>query len=164
MMKKLVITAAALLLSMSVFADDMKIGIVDVRQVLQSSPQVAAMQKKLQQQFADREKQLQAAQQQFQQDADKLNRDAAVMKPADRDALAKKAQAEQDNLRTMQMSMQKDLYAKQNEAMQTILNQMQDIISQIAKAKNLSLVITKDAVAYVANDVDVTQDVIAKMK
>lgn len=164
MMKKLAITAAALVLSITAFADDMKIGIVDVRQVLQNSPQVAEMQKKLQQQFADREKQLQTAQQQLQQDADKLSRDAAVMKPADRDALAKKAQAEQDNLRTMQMSMQKDLYAKQNEAMQTILNKMQDIISQIAKSKNLSMVITKDAVAYVANNVDVTQDVIAKMK
>lgn len=171
-MKKLLVGIAALALSGVVYAADItattpatgsRIGIVDVRQVLQKSPQIAEMQKKLQDQFSSREKEIQSAQQQFQQDADKLNRDSSVMTANDRDALTKKLQAEQQNLRNMQMSLQKDVYAKQNEEMQTVLNQVQGIVAKVAQKNNLSLVVVKDAVAYASNEVDITSQVIDEM-
>lgn len=163
-MKKILVAICALVLSTVVFADDFKVGIVDVRQVLQRSPQVAAMQKKLQQEFGARDKQMQAAQQQLQADADNLNKNGSVMAAKDRDVLVKKMQSEQQNLQAMRISFQKDLYAKQNEEMQSILNQLQDVIAKIAKEKNLNLVVTKDAIAYANDSMDITNDVISAIK
>lgn len=145
-------------------ANTFRIGVVDVRAVLQKSPQMASMQKKLQSEFGSREKQIQTAQQQLQADADKMNRDNAVMSAGDREALQKKIATETQSLRTMQMGFQKDVYAKQNEAMQTLLNQLQGVIASIAKENNLSLVITKDAIAYASDDVDITKQVINAME
>jgi outer membrane protein len=166
-MKKLLIpvfSLLALILSATAYAQDAKIGIIDVRQVLQKSPQVAAMQKRLQQEFGARDKQIRSAQEQLQKDVDKLNRDASVMNASDREALTKKAQSEQQDLRNMQMSFQKDVYAKQSQEMQSILGQMQTIVAKIAQQKNLNLVVTKDAVAYANNDLDITDDVMKEIQ
>jgi outer membrane protein len=161
-MKKVVVLLAsvfAVVFSLAAYADDMKIGVVDVRQVLQNSPQVKQMQTKLQDEFGARDKQIQAAQQQMQANVEKLNRDGAVMSASDRNALIKTTQTEQTNLREMQATFQKDVYAKQNAAMQNILAQVQEAVSKIAKEKNLTLVLSKEAVAYAGNDVDITSDV-----
>lgn len=173
-MRKVLIALFGLALSGAVFASSqtpagtpslmpagtpLQIGIVDVRQVLQKSPQVAEMQKKLQSEFGDRDKKIQAAQQQLQQDAEKLNRDGSVMAAADRNALMQKMQTEQQNVQAMRVSFQKDLYAKQNEEMQVVLNRLQGIIANIAKQKNLTLVVTKDAIAYANGSMDITNDV-----
>lgn len=170
-MKKVVIllaSAASVFLAASAYADTAttttKIGIVDVRQVLQKSPQVAQMQTKLQQEFGARDKQIQAAQQQLQENVAKLNRDGAVMKTSDRDALIKKTQEEQQNLRAMQTTFQKDVYEKQNAAMQSILGQVQQAVGNVAKQQNLSLVLSKEAVAYASNDVDITPEVIKQVE
>lgn len=165
-MKKLLIAglaAASLLLSAAAFADN-KIGILDVRQVLQKSPQVAALQKKMQSEFGGRQKQIEAAQQQLQQNAEKLNRDSAVLSASDKDTLTKKVQTEQQTLRDMQMSFQKDVYTKQNEQMQGILNQVQTIVAKIAKEKQLTLVVAKEAVIYAGDSVDITNEVVAALQ
>lgn len=166
-MKKLLlvlITAVVVSMSTVAFADDLRVGIIDVRQVLQKSPQVANMQKKLQDEFSSRDKQIQEAQAQLQQDTNKLNRDSSVMSANDRASLSQKIQTEQQNLRTMQVNFQKDLYAKQSEQMQSVLNQLQNVVTKVAKQKGLNIVIVKDAVAYANNEVDITEDVMREMK
>lgn len=165
-MKKVVVLLAsvfAVFVSAAAYADDMKIGVVDVRQVLQKSPQVAQMQAKLQQEFGARDKQIQQAQQQLQANVEKLNRDGSVMSANDRNALIKSTQTEQQNLRSMQMEFQKDVYAKQNAAMQTILGQVQEVVTKVAKEKGLTLVLSKEAVAYANNDTDITSEVISQV-
>ncbi len=144
-------------------ATSFKIGIIDVRQVLQSSPQVASIQKKLRDEFGARDKQIQEAQQTFQKDAEKLNRDSSVMSATDRTALMQKLQTEQQSLRTMQMNFQRDIYAKQNQEMQGVITKMQAVIAKIAKEQNLNLVISKEAVEYVNQDVDITSQVTKEM-
>lgn len=165
-MKKVVVLLASVFtvfVSAAAYADDMKIGVVDVRQVLQKSPQVAQMQAKLQQEFGARDKQIQQAQQQLQANVEKLNRDGSVMSANDRNALIKSTQTEQQNLRSMQMEFQKDVYAKQNAAMQTILGQVQEVVTKVAKEKGLTLVLSKEAVAYANNDTDITSEVISQV-
>lgn len=156
-------TATATTTATTMPASSFRVGVVDVRTVLQKSPQMAVMQKKLQSEFGSREKDIKTAQQQLQADSDKMSRDSSVMSAADRTALQTKIQTETQSLRTMQMSFQKDVYSKQNDAMQTLLGQLQGVIASIAKANNLSLVITKDAIAYASNDVDITDQVIREM-
>lgn len=169
-MKKWIMVVAMGILSWGAYAQQAtttapatRIGIVDVRQVLQKIPQVTTAQKKLQEEFAGRSKEIQTVAMQLQQDVAKLNRDGAVMSAKDKDALTKKAQAEQQNLNNLRMSLQRDVYAKQNEAMQKILDQMQGVITKIAQQKGLNLVLAKEAVAYASNELDITNDVVSQM-
>lgn len=158
-MMAMVFSAGAMAATATPATGSFKVGVVDVRQILQGSPQVAAMQKKLRDEFGARDKQIQEAQQSFQKDAEKLNKDSSVMSATDRTALMQKLQTEQQNLRTMQMTFQKDVYAKQNQEMQSIMTKMQGVIAKIAKEQNLNLVIAKEAVEYASQDVDITSQV-----
>lgn len=162
-MKKLLLGLLFAVTSLSIFASDEKMGVVDMGAVRSKTPAIEQMQKSLQQQFASREQQIQQAQQQMQQDLAKLNRDASVMSASDKDALTKKAQAEQQNIRTMVGALQKDYYSKQNELLQKVIAKMQIAVSKVAKEKGLSIVLPKEAILYATNYTDITQDVISEM-
>jgi outer membrane protein len=183
MMKKMLmaaLSAAALVMSLNVaFAADapaaapavtapvpmggMKIGVVDIRQVLQKSPQVASAQKLLRNQFSAREKEFKTLQQQVRADADKLNRDGSVMKDGDRKALQQKAQEEQQKLQNMQMSLQQDLFSAQNQQMQGIMGKLQAAVNQVAKDNQFTLILTKDNVAFANEQLDITKQVLDAM-
>jgi outer membrane protein len=141
----------------------MKIGVVDIRQVLQKSPQVATAQKQLKDQFQTREKEFRALQQQVRADADKLNRDGSVMKDADRKTLQQKVQDEQQKLQNMQMSLQQDLFTAQNQQMQGIMSKLQNAVNEVAKANQFTLVLTKDNVAFANEQLDITNQVLDSM-
>lgn len=162
-MKKCILALLLAVTSLSIFADDAKMGIVDMTAVRTRTPQIQQMQKDLQSQFASREQQIRQTQQKLQQDLAKLNRDSSVMTPDARNALTKEAQAEQQNVRGMISSLQKDYYTKQNEMLQKIIGKMQAVVSKVAKEKGLTIVMPKEAILYATNYTDITQDVITEM-
>jgi outer membrane protein len=166
-MKKilLLVLSIGLLLGFSVArADNLKVGVLDVQKVMQKSPRVSAMQAKLKKQFAPQEKKITAAQKQLKADFDKYNKDQAVMKDADKKALQKKILAEQSKLRNLQTQFQQQLIAAQRKSMQSILKDIEDAVEKVAKDQKLDLVLTKASVAYNNPDLDVTDQVIKKLK
>jgi outer membrane protein len=166
-MKKilLLVLSIGLLLGFSVArADNLKVGVLDVQKVMQKSPQVSVMQAKLKKQFAPQEKKITAAQKQLKADFDKYNKDQAVMKDADKKALQKKILAEQSKLRNLQTQFQQQLIAAQRTAMQSILKDIEGAVEDVAKDQKLDLVLTKASVAYNNPDLDVTDQVIKKLK
>ncbi|MGB6976660.1 MAG: OmpH family outer membrane protein [Gammaproteobacteria bacterium] len=149
--------------TMAAAPNGMKIGVVDIRQVLQKSPQVASAQKLLRNQFQAREKEFRALQQQVRADADKLNRDASVMKDADRKVLQQKIQEQQQKLQNMQMGLQQDLFTAQNQQMQGIMGKLQNAVNEVAKQGQFTLVLTKDNVAFANQQLDITNQVLDAM-
>lgn len=141
----------------------MKVGVVDIRQVLQKSPQVASAQKTLRNQFQSREKEFRTLQQQVRADADKLNRDGSVMKDADRKVLQQKIQDEQQKLQNMQMGLQQDLFSAQNQQMQGIMSKLQNAVNEVAKEGQFTLILTKDNVAFANQQLDITNQVLDAM-
>lgn len=137
----------------------LKVGIVDVRQVLQKSPQVAAAQKQLKSQFQTSDKQFKALQQQLQADMDKFNRDRAVMKDTDRKALQQKIQDEQQKLQ----GLQQNILTAQRQQMQTIMAKLQNAVNQVAQEGQFDLIFTKDNVAYAGSQLDITNQVLQAM-
>ena len=115
-MKKILIVALSCILFVganAAFASDVKVGVVDVQQVLQNVPQVKALQTKLKKQFAPQEKKITVAQKQLQANIDKYKKNQAVMKAQDKDALQKKILDGQQQLRGMQVDFQKKVVAAQ---------------------------------------------------
>src|SRR5690242_2847057 len=120
-MRKLLsfISAVTLLSAVSVAnADNYKIGVIDVEQIMQKSPQIAAINAQLTRQFKPRQDKLVADQKNLQDEIDKFNRNSAVMSVGDRDKLQDQINADKGNVQTMAIAFQRDLNAAQTQAMQ----------------------------------------------
>lgn len=164
-MKKLVLgVAAAALFAVSSFAMALNIGVVDMQKVMQNAPQVKAMQNKLKSEFGPQEQKLQALQKQLQADVEKFEKNSSIMKDSDKKALAKKIAAEQKDLQNRQNDFRTKVLTAQNEAMQKIFGQIQKIVNGIASDQKLNLILTKTSTVYSDDDMDVTDQVIKKLK
>lgn len=148
----------------SVPAQSMQVGVVDISLVLQKAPQLNALRQKLKEKYAPEEKQLIDLQKQMQADAEKMRRDGSVMSAADRTALQKKLDDQQIKMRDMQVKFQQEIYAEQTKQMQDVMKRIQDVVSKVAKDQKLNIVFLKAAVAYAANEYDITDLVIKEMK
>jgi outer membrane protein len=167
MMKKLLLSllpvVGLFLFGSSAMAADLKIGVVDVRLVLQKSPQMAVSNSELQREFKPRETEVSDAQKTLQADAEKLNRNAASMSQDDRNKAQEKLLEERTKLQTLASSFQKDLAKAQNQAMQKLLTKVGNIVSGIAKENKYDIVLQRDSVPYAKPDMDITNQVIQGM-
>ncbi len=168
-MKKIVIAISSLMfLCCWGFAGaELKIGILDLNKVMQNSPQVTAAQAELKKQFEPRSKDLTAKQEAFQAEVSKFNSQGSgpnKLNDADMQQLKQKILADQKSLQDLAGGFQKDFLTQQDQTMRVVLNKIQDVVNQVAKAKKLNLVITKISTAYNDANLEITDDVIASLK
>lgn len=166
--KKIGILASAILLAAGVEvcqaadvapAASIKVAVVNVQQVLQQSPRVAALSKKLEGQFKDRQTKIGDEQKALQDELDAFKKDSATMSQKDKDSTQKKIASDRADLVKKVVAYQQDLQKEQNKIMQGILADMNGIVSQIAKAQSYVLVLDSQAVVYAGNGNDITKDV-----
>lgn len=167
--RKASILASVLLLSagtgVALAADaaaPIKVGIVNVQQVLQQSPRVVALSKKLESQFKDRQTKINDEQKSLQDELDKFKKESSTMSDKDRDAAQKKIAADRSSLVKEAVTYQQDLQKEQNKIMQGILSDLNGIVSNIAKNQSFSLVLDSQAVIFAADGNDITKDVAKK--
>lgn len=139
-----------------------KIAIVNVQQVLQNSPRVTALSKKLEDQFKDRQTKLNDQQKALQDEVDKFKKDSPTMSQKDRDATEKKITTERSDLVKQVVAYQQDLQKEQNKIMQGILADLNGIVTGIAKSSSYDLVLDAQAVVYTSNGTDITKTVADK--
>ncbi len=163
--KKFGILIGALLLATGIgmevcqAADALKVAVVNVQQVLQQSPRVAELSKKLESEFKTRQTNIGDEQKGLQDQLDKLKKDSPTMSQKDKDAMQKKISAKRADLLKQVVAYQQDLQKEQNKVMQSILSDLNGIVTTIAKSQNYSLVLDSQAVIYAGNGNDITKDV-----
>lgn len=135
------------------------IAVVNVQQVLQQSPKIADINKKLQDQFKARQQKLLAEQKALQDEMDKFKQESPTMNQKDKDATQKKIADEQAGLVKQVTAFQQDLNKEQNKQMQSVLGQLNTIISTLAKKNDYSLVLDSQAVIYAKDSSDITKQV-----
>lgn len=165
-MKKILIsTAAALLLTGACtgFADELKVGVIDLRTILDKSPQVKKMTEDLKKQFGPQEEKIKKLDQTIQDDIKKLQRDNAVMSDSDRKKLQEKIVKERQDIQQMSMQFQQNAAAEQAKATQKVFDEIRAIIKQVAEKNKLNLVIQKDVVYYNDANLDVTDQVVKSL-
>ena len=136
-----------------------KVAVVNVQQVLQQSPRVAALSKQLEGQFKDRQTKIGDEQKALQDELDKFKKDSTTMTQKDRDAMQKKIANDRSDLVKKVVAYQNDLQKEQNRIMQGVLGDLNSIVSQIAKQQSYALVLDSQAVVYAGNGTDITKDV-----
>jgi outer membrane protein len=135
------------------------IAVVNVQQVLQQSPKIADINKKLQDQFKSRQQKLLAEQKSLQDEMDKFKQESPTMNQKDKDSTQKKIADEQSGLVKQVTAFQQDLNKEQSKQMQGVLGQLNGIISTLAKKNDYALVLDSQAVIYAKDSSDITKQV-----
>lgn len=147
----------------SVAVNAFKVGVIDMRQVMEKSTQIAQIRESLRKEFLPKQQKLLSGQTTLKNDAERLRRDNAIMNNNDRKQLEQKILTEQQDLQRMQQGFQQELVTAQNKALKGFLENVKNVVEKVAKAENISLVITKDTVAYVKANLDITNKVIEEL-
>jgi outer membrane protein len=140
-------------------SSQIKVAIVNVQQVLQQSPRVTELSKKLENQFKTRQTKINDEQKSLQDQLDKFKKESPTMSQKDKDSVQKKIAADRASLVKQVVAYQQDLNKEQNKIMQGILKELNSIVGGIAKEKSYSLVLDSQAVIYLPNGNDITKDV-----
>ncbi|MBX3709815.1 MAG: OmpH family outer membrane protein [Gammaproteobacteria bacterium] len=138
--------------------EQLKVAIVNVQQVLQQSPRVAELSKKLEGEFKNRQAKISEQQKSLQDELDKFKKESPTMSQKDKDATQKKIAADRSELVSKVVAYQQDLQKEQNKVMQGILSDLNGIVSSIAKTQGYALVLDSQAVIYGGGN-DITKDV-----
>ncbi len=137
----------------------LKVAIVNVQQILQQSPRVASLSKQLEGQFKPRQTKIGDEQKSLQDELDTFKKSSPTMSQKDRDSTQKKIATERADLVKKVVAYQQDLQKEQNKIMQGILNDLNGIVSTIAKNQSYALVLDSQAVIYASDGNDITKDV-----
>ena len=154
---------AGLLIAISAFtntfADDYKIGVVNAVRILEASPQADKMRKKIEKEFAPRDRKLVASQKKLKELEDRLKKDSAIMSETERKKLERNIVSQRRDLKRSQDEFREDLTFKRNEEIAKIQKEIVAAINVIAKAGKFDIVMS-EGVIFASPKVDISQAVI----
>jgi len=135
-----------------------KIGYVNTERILRDAPPAKAAQQKLEKEFGVRDKELQALARKLKETGELLDRDSAVMKPADlRTKQRNFADMEKDYQRR-QREFREDLSQRRNEELAQVLEKANQAIKAIAEAENYDIIVQEAVVT--SKRIDITDQII----
>ncbi len=162
-MKSWVAICALSMIAVSGWAEEIKIGFVNVARVLEKAPQAAKAKKKLEQEFSPRDKKLVAQQKELKKLEEKLARDAAVMSESERRKIEREILSKRRELQRAQEEFREDFNIRRNEELAKLQKQVFEAIKALAKEEKYDLLLT-DGVVYASDKVDVTEKVQKKLQ
>jgi outer membrane protein len=157
-----VLIAAILMYSAGAGAET-KIGFVDTAKLMEAAPQVKAAQAKIESEFAPREKELVALQQQIRKLEDKMSRDGSVMSETQTSKLEREVLAKRRDLKRSQEEFRDDLNIRRNEVLSKLQKEIYNVVVAFAKEQKFDLILTQ-GVVYSSDKVDVTESVLKKLR
>jgi len=155
--------AGALLAPLAVGAEGLKIGVVNAVKVLEGAPQAERARKLLEKEFAARDRELLAQQKAIKEMEDKLSKDGAVMSESEAQKLERDIVGKRRDLKRDQDEFREDVNLRRNEEFGKIQKEIVQSIQAVAKDQGFDLVLG-DGVIYASDKVDVTGDVLDRLK
>ncbi len=144
-------------------AADYKIGVVQAVRVLEAAPQAEMAKKKLESEFAGRDKQIANEQKTLKTLEDRLGKDAAIMSETERTRLERDILNKRRDLKRSSDEFREDVNFRRNEEFGKIQRQILESIQAIANEQKYDLVLG-EGVIYSSKAVDITDQVIERMK
>lgn len=141
----------------------LKVGVVDVNRVLQDAPQSDAARRRIEKEFAPRDRALLAEQMKIRKAEDNLIKNGAMLTPDQRTRREMELASKKRNLRRAQADFRDDLNVRRNEELSKLQRLVVDTIQNLAKADKYDLVIG-EGVIYAGQRVDITGKVIARLQ
>lgn len=145
--------------AMPVAAQDLKIGVVNVPQLLDRAPQTKAAMDALQEEFAPRQREFAAKAKELEDLQAKLQKDAAVMGESERRNSEKDLRDLQREVARMQNEFQEDLNLRQNEELGNLQRALLAEVQTYAQQQGYDLVVG-DGVLFASTAVNITEEVL----
>jgi outer membrane protein len=142
-----------------------KIGVVSFRALLQGSPQARDKIKAIQDEFAQRERQLEAKQKELKDRQAKLQKDAQVMGAEERRAAEAKFRDDERDLGRRINEFQEDLNVRRNEVLGGLQEDLVKEVRSFAAQGGYDIVLSEQGdVIYAGNAMDLTGKVLASIE
>jgi outer membrane protein len=156
--RRLVMAAALAVMSLSVSAQSLRIGYVNLERILRDSTSAKAAQTKLEKEFASREKEIQNLAAQLKSASEKFEREAPTLAEGQRTTRQRQLIDQDREFQRKQREFQEDLNLRKNEELQGVLERANRVIRQIAESEKYDLIV-QEAV-YINPKHDITDKVI----
>lgn len=140
-----------------------RVGVVNTVRLMEEAPQAKAAQSNIEGEFAPREKELVALQKEIRGLEDRLARDGAVMNEKESSNLERDILSKRRELKRTQDEFRDDLNVRKNEVLSTLQRQMYDATVALAKEKKFDVILGQ-GVVYSSDSVDITDEVLVKLK
>ena len=142
---------------------DYKIGVVDPERVVEQSPQYEAARKSLQEEIAEREKALREQQAQLDELKKKLERDAPLMSEDEIARLQNDIRSRDRKLKYAKAEYQEDVALRQNELRTKLVQQVREVVQEVAKEQKMDLIVS-EGVVYYSERIDISAQVIERLQ
>lgn len=142
---------------------ELRLGVVNPVKILESAPQAEAARKRLEREFASRDRQLVSLQKTLKQKEDRLAKDSAVMGESERQKLERDIISARRALSRDQTDFRDDLNLRRNEELGKLQRQVAETIRTVAKDQNFD-VIVGEGVYFASERVDITEEVVKRLK
>jgi len=153
------------LLASPVFAlePEVKLGFVNTTRILKETPQAETARKKLEFEFAPRDKKIVAMQKNLKMLEDKLAKDAAVMSDGARKKLERQIISDRRDIKRSREEFTEDLNIRRNEELNKLQKLVYDTIVAFAKEQQYDLILG-DSILFASKRIDVTDQVLVRLK
>jgi outer membrane protein len=143
---------------------NLKIGVISVARLVEQSPQLEATQKKLEEEFGPRQRDLAAMEQKLRTQSETFQRDAPVMGEAERLNLERQIRDGQREFQRTQNELVEDFNLRRNEELGTLQRDVLQKAQEYARAQKFDLLLADQSVIFGSTAVDVTEAVLAILK
>lgn len=151
-----------LLLANVVSAQEIKIGYVNAVKVIEKAPQGEAALKKLESEFAPRDKRLVSMQKEIRQLEDDLEKNSLIMTDTDRREKERGILIMKRNLRRATQEFREDYNLRRNEELAVLQKIVKKAIVEIAKQEKYDLIVHEGTI-YASSTIDITDKVLEKL-
>ncbi len=162
MTKQLLVAFCVFFLSNDLWAAELKVGVVDLRKLVDQSSQSQKSQAELKKEFQPRETKLVNEQKELKKLEEKLEKDIAVMNDADKRKLEKDLIDRGREFKRAMDEMRQDYGLRANQEMAKIQKVVQEAIQAVAKEQKFDLILV-DGVAYANEALNITGEVEKKL-
>ncbi len=145
----------------SAVAAEFKIGYVNAVKVIEEAPQGEAALKKLEAEFAPRDKQIVDMQNKLKQLEQDLEKNALVLKDADHRSKEFEAVSLKRDLRRATQEFREDYNLRRNEELAALQKIVQKTIAEIARQDNYDLIL--ESAVYAGPKVDITDKILKRL-
>lgn len=163
LVKIVAVSALALSLGNVAIAQEVKIGVVNIQQLMEQAPQARVAMEALNEEFKPREREIVAKQTEFQELSEKVQRDLAVMGETERRNAEKDLRDLQREVTRLQNEFREDLNLRRNEELGTLQRSLLKEVQDFAQASGYDLVVG-DGVLYASEAVNITENVLRAME
>lgn len=150
-MNRYITTVFAVLLSSSILAST--VAVVDLEVLLNNSKSYSAAKTKLEAQVKKEQASLESIGKDIEELNAKFEKNRSAMSSEEADKMQKELSEKQNNYSTKQMTVQRELYKSNQDALNTAFEQIRAAAAKVGNDKKLELIVPKTEAVYSANDV-----------